>query len=169
MAMEQQRGISITSTTLQFEYGGCAFNLLDTPGHRDFSEDTYRTLMAADSAVMVLDSAKGIELQTRKLFEVCRQRNLPILTFINKLDHVGRDPLELLDEIERLLDLRVSPLNWPIGSAEAFQGVFDLLAEPGLAVRAQRAWSAPRARAGLRPRRSTRGRDHWRARARKVV
>ena len=126
MAMEQQRGISITSTTLQFEYGGCAFNLLDTPGHRDFSEDTYRTLMAADSAVMVLDSAKGIESQTRKLFEVCRQRNLPILTFINKLDHVGRDPLELLDEIERLLDLRVSPLNWPIGSAEAFQGVFDL-------------------------------------------
>ncbi len=129
MAMEQQRGISITSTTLQFEYRGCVFNLLDTPGHRDFSEDTYRTLMAADSAVMVLDSAKGIESQTKKLFEVCRQRNLPILTFINKLDHFGRDPLELLDEIERVLHLRVSPLNWPIGSAEDFQGVFDLQAQ----------------------------------------
>ncbi len=129
MAMEQQRGISITSTVLQFEYKDCVFNLLDTPGHRDFSEDTYRTLMAADSAVMVLDSAKGIEPQTKKLFEVCRQRNLPILTFINKLDHVGRDPLELLDEIEQVLNLRVSPLNWPIGSGEAFQGVFDLQAQ----------------------------------------
>ncbi len=129
MAMEQQRGISITSTVLQFEYKDCVFNLLDTPGHRDFSEDTYRTLMAADSAVMVLDSAKGIEPQTKKLFEVCRQSNLPILTFINKLDHVGRDPLELLDEIEQVLNLRVSPLNWPIGSGEAFQGVFDLQAQ----------------------------------------
>ena len=129
MAMEQQRGISITSTVLQFEYRGCVFNLLDTPGHRDFSEDTYRTLMAADSAVMVLDAAKGIEPQTKKLFEVCRQRNLPILTFINKLDHTGRDPLELLDEIERVLDLRVSPLNWPIGSGETFQGVYDLEAQ----------------------------------------
>jgi peptide chain release factor 3 len=126
MAMEQQRGISITSTVLQFEYQDCIFNLLDTPGHRDFSEDTYRTLMAADSAVMVLDSAKGIEPQTRKLFEVCRQRNLPILTFINKLDHPGREPLELLDEIEQVLALRVSPMNWPIGSGGDFQGVYDL-------------------------------------------
>ncbi len=126
MAMEQQRGISITSTVLQFEYQDCIFNLLDTPGHRDFSEDTYRTLMAADSAVMVLDSAKGIEPQTKKLFEVCRQRNMPILTFINKLDHPGRDPLELLDEIEQVLALRVSPMNWPIGSGVDFQGVYDL-------------------------------------------
>jgi len=126
MTMEQQRGISITSTVLQFEYEDCIFNLLDTPGHRDFSEDTYRTLMAADSAIMVLDSAKGIEPQTRKLFEVCRQRNLPILTFINKMDHEGRDPLELLDEIERQLALHVSPMNWPIGSGTNFQGVYDL-------------------------------------------
>jgi peptide chain release factor 3 len=126
MAMEQQRGISISSTVLQFEYQDRIFNLLDTPGHRDFSEDTYRTLMAADSAVMVLDSAKGIEPQTKKLFEVCRQRNMPILTFINKLDHAGRDPLELLDEIERVLSLRVSPMNWPIGSGSDFQGVYDL-------------------------------------------
>src|SRR6187549_2527798 len=126
MAMEQQRGISITSTVLQFEYQDRIFNLLDTPGHRDFSEDTYRTLMAADSAIMVLDSAKGIEPQTRKLFEVCRQRNLPILTFINKMDHEGRDPLELLDEIEKVLSLRVTPMNWPIGSGTNFQGVYDL-------------------------------------------
>lgn len=126
MAMEQQRGISITSTVLQFEYQSRIFNLLDTPGHRDFSEDTYRTLMAADSAIMVLDSAKGIESQTKKLFEVCRQRGLPILTFINKLDHPGRDPLELLDEIEQVLALRVSPMNWPIGSGTDFQGVYEL-------------------------------------------
>ncbi|MCA0457832.1 MAG: peptide chain release factor 3 [Chloroflexi bacterium] len=126
MAMEQQRGISITSTVLQFEYENCIFNLLDTPGHRDFSEDTYRTLMAADSAIMVLDSAKGIEPQTKKLFEVCRQRNLPILTFINKLDHEGRDPFELLDEIERVLNLQVAPMNWPIGTGSSFQGVYDL-------------------------------------------
>ncbi len=126
MAMEQQRGISITSTVIQFEYQDRIFNLLDTPGHRDFSEDTYRTLMAADSAVMVLDSAKGIESQTRKLFEVCRQRNMPILTFINKMDHPGREPLELLDEIEQMLSLRVSPMNWPIGSGGDFQGVYDL-------------------------------------------
>ncbi len=126
MAMEQQRGISITSTVIQFEYQDCIFNLLDTPGHRDFSEDTYRTLMAADSAIMVLDSAKGIETQTRKLFEVCRQRNMPILTFINKLDHTGREPLELLDEIEQVLSLHVSPMNWPIGSGTDFQGVYDL-------------------------------------------
>ncbi len=126
MAMEQQRGISITSTALQFEYRDCIFNLLDTPGHQDFSEDTYRTLMAVDSAIMVLDSGKGIEPQTKKLFEVCRQRNLPILTFINKLDHFGRDPLELLDEIERVLKIGVSPMNWPIGTGPEFQGVFDL-------------------------------------------
>ncbi len=127
MAMERERGISITSTVLQFEYQGRIFNLLDTPGHQDFSEDTYRTLIAADSAVMVLDSARGIESQTLKLFEVCRQRRLPILTFINKLDREGREPLELLDEIERVLGLRVSPMNWPIGAGHNFRGVYDLM------------------------------------------
>lgn len=126
MEMEQQRGISITSTVLQFERDNILFNLLDTPGHQDFSEDTYRTLVAADSAVMVLDSANGIESQTRKLFEVCRQRNLPILTFINKLDNYGRDPLDLLDEIERLLDIRVTPINWPVGQGHDFKGIYDI-------------------------------------------
>lgn len=126
MAMEQQRGISITSTALQFERDGILFNLLDTPGHQDFSEDTYRTLIAADSAVMVLDSAKGIEAQTRKLFEVCRQHNLPILTFINKLDNPGQDPLDLLGEIERVLDIQVTPINWPVGHGRDFKGVYDI-------------------------------------------
>jgi peptide chain release factor 3 len=126
MAMEQERGISITSTVLQFTVRDHLFNLLDTPGHQDFSEDTYRTLMAVDSAIMVLDSAKGIEAQTRKLFAVCRKQHLPILTFINKLDLPGRDPLELLDEIERELDIQVVPMNWPIGDGPNFQGVYDL-------------------------------------------
>jgi peptide chain release factor 3 len=126
MALERERGISITSTALQFDAFGCRFNLLDTPGHQDFSEDTYRTLMAADSAIMVLDSAKGIESQTRKLFDVCRARRIPILTFINKLDHPGRDPLELLDEIESTLQIGAIPMNWPIGDGPSFQGVYDL-------------------------------------------
>src|ERR1043166_365317 len=126
MAMEQTRGISITSTALQFEYEGCCLNLLDTPGHEDFSEDTYRTLAATDSAVMVLDSAKGIEPQTRKLFEVCRMRHIPIICFINKLDHPGRDPFDLVDEIERELHVGAVPMNWPIGNGPDFQGVFDL-------------------------------------------
>jgi peptide chain release factor 3 len=126
MAMEQTRGISITSTALQFEYGGCCLNLLDTPGHEDFSEDTYRTLAATDSAVMVLDAAKGIEPQTRKLFEVCRMRQIPIVCFINKLDQPGRDPFELIGEIERELGVGAVPMNWPIGSGPTFQGVFDL-------------------------------------------
>ncbi len=126
MAMEQERGISITSTALQFEVNRHLLNLLDTPGHQDFSEDTYRTLMAVDSAIMVLDSAKGIEAQTQKLFTVCRQQNLPILTFINKLDQWGREPLELLDEIERVLAIRAAPMNWPIGNGPEFQGVYDL-------------------------------------------
>jgi peptide chain release factor 3 len=126
MAMERQRGISVTSTALQFEAFGCRFNLLDTPGHQDFSEDTYRTLAAVDSAVMVLDSAKGIEAQTRKLFDVCRMRKIPVLTFINKLDHAGREPLELLDEIERVLGMLAVPMNWPIGDGPSFRGVYDL-------------------------------------------
>ncbi len=126
MAIEQSRGISITSTVLQFEYDGYCLNLLDTPGHEDFSEDTYRTLSATDSAVMVLDSAKGIEPQTRKLFDVCRMRHIPIIGFINKLDHPGRDPFDLIGEIERELRVHAVPMNWPIGNGPNFQGVFDL-------------------------------------------
>lgn len=125
MAMERERGISITSTALQFPYQGRIINLLDTPGHQDFSEDTYRTLTAVDSAVMVLDAAKGIEPQTRKLFEVCRQRGIPIFTFINKLDHPARSPLELLDEIEELLGMQPVPMNWPVGDGSSFKGVYD--------------------------------------------
>ncbi|HEX8171630.1 MAG TPA: peptide chain release factor 3 [Thermoanaerobaculia bacterium] len=126
MAIEQSRGISITSTVLQFEWEGAVLNLLDTPGHQDFSEDTYRTLAATDSAVMVLDGAKGIEPQTRKLFEVCRMRHIPILCFINKLDQPARDPFELIGELERELHVSAVPMNWPIGNGPTFQGVFDL-------------------------------------------
>ncbi|HAX77348.1 MAG TPA: peptide chain release factor 3, partial [Cyanobacteria bacterium UBA11372] len=125
MEMEQQRGISITSTVLQFEYDLCQINLLDTPGHQDFSEDTYRTLAAADNAVMLIDAAKGLEPQTRKLFEVCRMRRLPIFTFVNKMDRPGREPLELLDEIEKELGLQTYAVNWPIGMGDRFKGVFD--------------------------------------------
>ncbi len=125
MEMEQQRGISITSTVLQFEYDQCLINLLDTPGHQDFSEDTYRTLAAADNAVMLIDAAKGLETQTRKLFEVCQLRSLPIFTFINKLDRPSLTALELIDEIEQELGLVTYAINWPIGSGDQFQGVFD--------------------------------------------
>ncbi|MHB1502266.1 MAG: peptide chain release factor 3 [Candidatus Dormibacteria bacterium] len=125
MAMEQQRGISITSTAIQFRYLDHVLNLLDTPGHRDFSEDTYRVLAAADAAVMVLDVAKGIEAQTLKLFEVCRARRLPIITFLNKLDRPGRPPLELLDEIQAQIGLRPTPVTWPVGIPGDFRGVID--------------------------------------------
>jgi peptide chain release factor 3 len=125
MAMEQQRGISIASTVLQFTYNDAVVNLLDTPGHRDFSEDTYRVLAAVDAAVMVLDVAKGIETQTLKLFEVCRARNLPILTFLNKYDRPGKSPLALLDEIETQISLRPTPMTWPVGDGENFRGVID--------------------------------------------
>ncbi len=125
MELEKQRGISITSTVLQFDYGPNIINLLDTPGHQDFSEDTYRTLAAADNAVMLEDAAKGLEPQTRKLFEVCRMRQIPIFTFINKMDRPGRDPLSLLDEIESELKLTPWAVNWPIGSGEQFRGVID--------------------------------------------
>ena len=125
MQMEQQRGISITSTVLQFDYQDFQINLLDTPGHQDFSEDTYRTLAAADNAVMLIDAAKGLEPQTRKLFEVCRMRALPIFTFTNKLDRPGREPLELLDEIEQELGMQTYAVNWPIGMGDRFRGVFD--------------------------------------------
>ncbi|MEO6653927.1 MAG: peptide chain release factor 3 [Ilumatobacteraceae bacterium] len=125
MEMEQKRGISISSTALSFEYRGHQLNLLDTPGHRDFSEDTYRVLSAVDAVVMVLDSAKGIEPQTLKLFEVCRSRNLPVITFLNKYDRPGRDPLELLDEIEQQIGLRPTPATWPVGISGDFRGVLD--------------------------------------------
>ncbi len=125
MEIEKQRGISITSTVLQFDYAGTTVNLLDTPGHQDFSEDTYRTLAAADNAVMLEDAAKGLEPQTRKLFEVCRLRRVPIFTFINKMDRPGREPLELIDEIESELGLTCWPVNWPIGSGDRFRGVID--------------------------------------------
>ncbi len=125
MEMEKQRGISITSTVLQFEYRNFQINLLDTPGHQDFSEDTYRTLAAADNAVMLIDAAKGLEPQTRKLFEVCRLRGLPIFTFINKMDRPGREPLELLDEIEQELGLKTYAVNWPIGMGDRFKGVYS--------------------------------------------
>jgi len=125
MALEQQRGISVTSTVLQFDYRGHVFNLLDTPGHRDFSEDTYRVLAAVDAAVMVLDVAKGVESQTKKLFEVCRARRLPTLTFLNKFDRPGRDPIELLDEIEREIGITPTPITWGVGIPGDFRGVID--------------------------------------------
>ena len=125
MELEKQRGISITSTVLQFSYLDYYINLLDTPGHQDFSEDTYRTLAAADNAVMLIDAAKGLEPQTRKLFEVCKMRSLPIFTFVNKMDRPGREALELLDEIERELGLKTYPVNYPIGNGDYFKGVFD--------------------------------------------
>ena len=126
MALEQERGISITSAALEFELEGRRMSLLDTPGHKDFSEDTYRALIAADSVVMVIDAANGVEDQTRKLFEVSRRHRLPILTFINKFDRPARDPLELMDDLERTLGIAAAPVNWPIGSAERFRGVYDI-------------------------------------------
>ena len=125
MEIEKQRGISVTSSVLQFNYGGYCINILDTPGHQDFSEDTYRTLMAADSAVMVIDGAKGVEPQTRKLFKVCARRHIPIFTFINKMDRDARDSFELTDEIEKELGIPCCPVNWPIGSGKGFRGVYD--------------------------------------------
>ena len=125
MELEKQRGISITSTVLSFDYQGFRLNLLDTPGHQDFSEDTYRTLLAADSAVMILDAARGIQAQTLKLFEVCKQRKMPLFTFINKMDRPALDPLDLLDEIEKVLGLKTVAMNWPVGNGTTFKGVYD--------------------------------------------
>lgn len=125
MDLERQRGISVSSTVLRFDHAGIAFNLLDTPGHRDFSEDTYRVLAATDAAIMVLDAAKGVEPQTLKLFEVCRQRNVPLLSFLNKFDRPGLDALALLDEIEQKIGLRATPVTWPVGIAGDFRGVID--------------------------------------------
>ncbi len=129
MELEKQRGISVTSSVMQFVYDGCIVNLLDTPGHEDFSEDTYRTLTAVDSALMVIDVAKGVEPRTIKLMEVCRLRTTPIITFINKLDREGKDPIELLDEVETVLDIQCAPVTWPIGMGKAFKGVFNLVTQ----------------------------------------
>src|SRR6201994_2870155 len=126
MGIERERGISVVTSVMTFEYGGCVFNLLDTPGHEDFSEDTYRTLTAVDSAVMVIDAAKGIEARTRKLSEVCRLRDIPIITFINKMDRESRDPFEILDEIEKTLALDTTPMTWPLGRGRDFAGTFDI-------------------------------------------
>ena len=125
MEIEKQRGISVTSSVMQFQYEGYCINILDTPGHHDFSEDTYRTLMAADSAVMVIDAGKGVEAQTRKLFKVCTMRHIPIFTFINKMDREARDPYELLEEIENELGIGTYPMNWPVGCGKEFKGVYD--------------------------------------------
>jgi peptide chain release factor 3 len=127
MRLEQQRGISVTSSVMQFPFDECIVNLLDTPGHEDFSEDTYRTLTAVDSALMVIDCAKGVEERTIKLMEVCRLRDTPIMTFINKLDRDGRAPIELLDEIERVLKIQTAPITWPIGMGRDLKGIYHLL------------------------------------------
>jgi peptide chain release factor 3 len=127
MELEKQRGISVSSTLLQFDYRGWRMNLLDTPGHKDFSEDTYRVLMAVDSVVMVIDAGKGIESQTRKLFEICRERDIPIFAFMNKMDRPGKAPLELIDELETTLKIHAHPVNWPLGSGMDFKGVYDRL------------------------------------------
>ena len=124
MDIEKQRGISVTSSVLQFNYQGKCINILDTPGHQDFSEDTYRTLMAADSAVMVIDAAKGVEAQTIKLFKVCTLRHIPIFTFVNKMDRAGKDPFALMEEMEQVLGIRACPINWPIGTDGDFKGVY---------------------------------------------
>ena len=126
MEIEKQRGISVTSSVMQFPYKDCIINLLDTPGHADFSEDTYRVLTAVDAALMVIDAAKGVEERTIKLMEVCRLRDTPIITFINKLDRDGRDPLDLLDEVERILNIQCTPITWPIGSGKLFKGIYHL-------------------------------------------
>ena len=129
LKVERERGISVASSVMSYEFDGHAFNLLDTPGHEDFSEDTYRTLTAVDSAVMVIDAARGIQEQTRKLFEVCRLRDMPIVTFINKMDREAQDPFELLDEIEQTLQIEVTPASWPIGMGQLFKGCYDLLGD----------------------------------------
>ena len=151
MEVEKQRGISVASSVMQFEYDGDAINLLDTPGHKDFSEDTYRVLTAVDAAVMVVDAAKGVEEQTIKLLEVCRLRNTPIITFINKMDREVREPLELLDEIESVLKIQCAPVTWPIGMGKRFQGVYHLLEDElmrfaGGRSGPARTWSASRDR-----------------------
>ena len=160
MDIEKQRGISVTSSVLQFTYGGCCVNILDTPGHQDFSEDTYRTLMAADAAVMVIDGAKGVEAQTKKLFRVCAMRGIPIFTFVNKMDRETRDPFDLMEEVENVLGIRTYPMNWPIGNGRDFRGVFDRASRTFLAFegdgRRQRHQEGGRGRGHARRRRPER-------------
>jgi peptide chain release factor 3 len=159
LELERQRGISVSSSVMHFDHAGYRVNILDTPGHRDFSEDTYRTLVAADSAVMLIDAAKGVEEQTRKLFEVCRLRGIPIFTFVNKLDRHGRDPLDLMGEIEEVLGIDAVPANWPVGAGNEFRGVYDRLAgrlllfsggDHGTTRVQQREWVGPPDAPGLR-------------------
>lgn len=126
MDIEKQRGISVSTSVMEFDYEGYKVNILDTPGHQDFAEDTYRTLTAVDSAIIVVDSAKGVETQTRKLMEVCRMRNTPVIIFINKMDREGREPFDLLDELEEELQISVRPLSWPIGQGQRFKGVYNI-------------------------------------------
>ena len=172
MAIERERGISVVTSVMTFEYGGRVFNLLDTPGHEDFSEDTYRTLTAVDSAVMVIDAAKGIEARTRKLFEVCRLRDIPIVTFINKMDRESRDPFDLLDEIEKTLALDTAPVTWPIGRGRDFVGTCELEtggvrllegdgAEAGAGARSSVERRSPALNPDARRRRHRRGDSSW--------
>jgi peptide chain release factor 3 len=151
MEIERKRGISVTSSAMAFELNGWRYNLLDTPGHQDFSEDTYRTLTAADCAIMLIDAAKGVEAQTRKLFEVCRMRGTPIVTFVNKLDRPARDPMELMTEVEEVLKLRTAPVTWPAGSGDRFRGVYDRLTKRVLTFErtAQNAQKAPQKVSGI--------------------
>ena len=154
MKIERERGISVVTSVMTFEFEGLVFNLLDTPGHEDFSEDTYRTLTAVDSAVMVIDAAKGIEARTRKLFEVCRLRDIPIITFINKMDRESRDTFELLDEIEKTLALDTTPMTWPVGRGRDFLGTYDYQrrrAPAGRRRRQDRRGAADRHRRSRRP------------------
>ena len=153
MEVEKERGISITTSVMQFTYAGRHVNLLDTPGHNDFSEDTYRTLAAADSAVMLIDAAKGVEPQTVKLFKVCRMRKIPIVTFVNKLDRAGRDPFDLMDEVEKVLGIPCSPATWPIGSGPDFHGVYDRWAQAAPPLRAGRDEGGEARGRDVRPRR----------------
>ena len=126
MDIEKQRGISVSTSVMEFDYEGYKVNILDTPGHQDFAEDTYRTLTAVDSAIIVVDSAKGVETQTRKLMTVCRMRNTPVIIFVNKMDREGRDPFDLLDELEKELEIKVRPLSWPINQGQRFKGVYNI-------------------------------------------
>jgi peptide chain release factor 3 len=150
MELEKKRGISISSTVLQFDYDGYRVNLLDTPGHKDFSEDTYRVLTAVDGVVMVIDAGKGIEAQTRKLFEICRRRGVPIFTFMNKCDRPTRDPFALMDELETVLGIQAYAMNWPLGTGPDFAGVYDRSGKQGPLLRADGRRGVPRAGAGPR-------------------
>jgi peptide chain release factor 3 len=160
MSMEQERGISITASAMQFTYKGTVINVLDTPGHEDFSEDTYRTLTAADCAIMVIDASKGVEKQTRKLFEVCRLRKIPVLTFINKMDMPGRDPLDLMNEVEEVLQIQSSAMNWPIGSGKEFCGVVERESKECLFFTKTAAGGAQKAQIDRSPLASSEAKEH---------